>query len=61
MKALHSSPELYAPKPGPLVIWMERLDEAGTAGKKADLRRLSHQIFEVKVAHKSVSFLKVGT
>jgi hypothetical protein len=37
------------------------LGEAGTAGKKAGLQRLNRQIFEVKVAQKSASFLKVGT
>jgi hypothetical protein len=40
---------------------MEKLGEAGTAGKKAGLRRLNRQIPEVKVAHESASFLKVGT
>jgi hypothetical protein len=45
--------------PGRLVIWMEESGEAGKAGKKAGLRRLNPQRFEVKVAHKPASFLKV--
>ena len=56
--------ELCAPdpaQPGPLVICVKKLSEAGTAGKKAGLRRLNRQGFEVKVAHKSASFLKVRT
>ena len=39
---------------------MERLGEAGAAGKKAGLRRLNPQKFEGKVAHRSASFVKVG-
>jgi hypothetical protein len=45
----------------PPVIGMEKLSEAGTAGKKAGPGRLNRQIFEVNVAHESASFLKVGT
>jgi hypothetical protein len=40
---------------------MEKLGEAGTVGKKAVLRRLNRQMFEIKAAQKSASFLKVGT
>jgi hypothetical protein len=40
---------------------MENLGEAGTAGKKAGLRRLNRRMLKFKVAQKSASFLKVGT
>jgi hypothetical protein len=37
---------------------VEKLGEAGTTGKKAGLQRLDRQIVEVRVEHKSASFLK---